>query len=160
MSKTINMPDRLRELIDRILAAEPGTSTAALAEQLHFSRDHLDRLLAAATGETPAGLRRRLLLERAAWQLAHGATAAEAASAAGYGSTAAFSRAFARAHGAPPSRHTGSFVIDAPNGIHFHPPAGILVPAAAAAPPGPHHLAERMLAHHLDRTRERFARGW
>lgn len=147
------MPDRLRQLIDHILAAEPGTSTAALAAELHFSRDHLDRLLAAATGETPAGLRRRLLLERSAWQIAHGSSAAEAAAEASYGSTAAFSRAFARAHGSPPSRHVGPFAIAAPNGIHFHPPAGLLVPAAPM-PPGTRGLAERMLAHHIDRTRE------
>lgn len=146
------MADRLRQLIDLLITAEPGTGGTALAEQAHFSRDHLDRLIAAATGETPAGLRRRLLLERAAWQLAHGATAAEAAIAAGYGSTAAFSRAFARAHGAPPSRHAGSFVIDAPNGIHFHPPAGLLIPGARS--PTRHGLADRMLAHHLARTRE------
>jgi len=152
MSKTINMADRLRQLLDLVTTAEPTADGQALAARAHFSRDHLDRLLAAATGETPAVLRRRLLLERAAWQLGHGATAAEAARAAGYGSVAAFSRAFARVHGAPPSRHAGSFAVDAPNGIHFHPPAGLLVPGAQAA--AHHGLSDRMLAHHLDRCRE------
>jgi AraC family transcriptional regulator len=152
MSRTIKVADRLRQLIDLILAPEPGTDGVALAGRAHFSRDHLDRLLTAATGETPAALRRRLLLERAAWQLAHGATAAETAADAGYGSTAAFSRAFARAHGTPPSRHAGPFVIEAPNGIHFHPPAGLLIPGART--PRRSDLSERMLAHHLDRTRE------
>lgn len=147
------MADRLRELIDLILAAEPGTTAAALAERAHFSRDHLDRILAAATGETPAGLRRRILLERAAWQLGRGAAQADVALAAGYGSSAAFSRAFARAHGVAPSRHAGSFAVDAPNGIHFHPPAGLLVPGRPAPAAGDG-LADRMLAHHLDRTRE------
>ncbi len=61
--------------------------------------------------ETPAVLRRRLLLERPAWQLAHGYTTADVAAGAGYGPTAAFSRAFARAHGNPPSRHSGPFII-------------------------------------------------
>ena len=56
-------------------------------------------------------MRRRLLLERAAWQLAHGYTTADVAAGADYGSTAAFSRAFARVHGSPPSRHSGPFVI-------------------------------------------------
>jgi AraC-like DNA-binding protein len=148
------MPDRLRELIDLILAAEPGTDATTLARQAHFSRDHFDRVLAAATGETPTGLRRRLLLERAAWQLGHGATTADAASAAGYGSTAAFSRAFARAHGVPPSRHAGSFAIEASNGIHFHPPAGLLVPSSRPTPAARNDLADRMLAHHLARTQE------
>ena len=96
------MPDRLRELIDLVLASldEPGADGRALAGRAHISRDHLDRLLAAATGERPVALRRRLLLERAAWQLRTGAaTPSEAAAAAGYGSLAAFSRAFTRAHG-------------------------------------------------------------
>jgi AraC-like DNA-binding protein len=108
--------------------------------------------MAAATGETPAVLRRRLLLERAAWQLTHGVTATEAARAAGYGSLAAFSRAFARAHGSPPSRHDGPFAIDAPNGIHFHPPAGLVIPGTPTAPR--HGVSDRMLAHHLDRCLE------
>ena len=126
------MADRLRELIDLVLGSldEPEADGAALARQAHFSRDHLDRLLAAATGESPVGLRRRLLLERAAWQLRTGAaTPTEAATAAGYGSLAAFSRAFARAHGVPPSEFGArSIELEAPNGIHFHPPAGLLIP--------------------------------
>ncbi|MEJ7824408.1 MAG: helix-turn-helix domain-containing protein [Solirubrobacteraceae bacterium] len=152
MSKTINMADRLRQLLDLVITAEPSTDGTALAQRAHFSRDHLDRLLAAATGETPAALRRRLLLERAAWQLAHGATASEAARDAGYGSVAAFSRAFARAYGTSPSRHAGPLSIDAPNGIHFHPPAGLLIPGARAA--ARHGLSDRMLAHHLARCHE------
>jgi len=143
--------DRLRELINTIVAAEAGADGETLARRAHFSRDHLDRLLAAATGETAITLKRRLLLERAAWQLTHGATAAQAAQEAGYGSAAAFSRAFARAHGSPPSRFEGPHAIAAPNGIHFHPPAGLLVPSA----PSPRaDLGDRLVAHHLDRTRE------
>jgi AraC family transcriptional regulator len=153
------MTDRLRDLIDLVLASldEPGADGRALARRAHFSRDHLDRLLAAATGESPVALRRRLLLERAAWQLRTGAAgAAEAASAAGYGSAAAFSRAFARAYGMPPSAfpHSGRPVeLEAPNGIHFHPPAGLLVPGTPA-PVARRDLTERMVAHHLDRVRE------
>src|SRR5262245_5853037 len=98
-SKSIKLcavADRLRELIDLVLGSldEPGANGSALARRANFSRDHLDRLLNAATGETPAALKRRLLLERAAWQLRRGATPSEAAAAAGYGSLAAFSRAF------------------------------------------------------------------
>jgi AraC family transcriptional regulator len=129
------MADRLRDLIDLVLDSldEPAADGRALADRAHFSRDHLDRLLAAATGESPVGLRRRLLLERAAWQLRTGAaTASETAAAAGYGSLAAFSRAFARAYGEPPSAFAASsrpVPLEAPNGIHFHPPAGLLLPA-------------------------------
>src|SRR5215207_9719125 len=126
------MPDRLRDLIDLVVDSldEPGADGRALAERAHFSRDHLDRLLAAATGESPVTLRRRLLLERAAWQLRTGAaTPSQAAGAAGYGSLAAFSRSFKRAYGVPPTAFTANgrrVELDAPNGIHFHPPAGLL----------------------------------
>jgi AraC family transcriptional regulator len=151
------MADRLRELIDLIVESidDPAADGTALAARAHFSRDHLDRILAAATGESPVALRRRLLLERAAWQLrTRAATAREAAVAAGYGSAAAFSRAFARAHGKPPSEFDGPIEIEAPNGIHFHPPAGLLLPASPSAP---RDLTERMVGHHLARTRELLA---
>ena len=160
------MPDRLRELIDLVLASldEPGADGRALAGRAHISRDHLDRLLAAATGERPVALRRRLLLERAAWQLRTGAaTPSGAAAAADYGSAAAFSRAFARAHGVAPSVFAGSdrpVELEAPNGIHFHPPAGLLIPGGAAGAvagrwAGPRRdLADRLVSHHLDRVRE------
>jgi AraC family transcriptional regulator len=157
------VPDRLRELIDLVLASldEPAADGRALAGRAHISRDHLDRLLAAATGERPVALRRRLLLERAAWQLRTGAaTPSEAAAGAGYASLAAFSRAFARAHGVAPSAFAGSdkpAALEAPNGIHFHPPAGLLIPGrddgrSAAVPR--RDLADRLVGHHLDRVRE------
>jgi AraC family transcriptional regulator len=153
------MPDRLRDLIDLVLDSldDPGADGGELARRAHFSRDHLDRLLAAATGESPVALRRRLLLERAAWQLRVGAAGpSEAAGAAGYRSLAAFSRAFTRAYGEPPSEFAASensLRLEASNGIRFHAPAGILIP-------GPHRsasvrdLTERMVGHHLARCRE------
>jgi len=150
------MADRLRDLIDLVLASldERGADGPALARRASFSRDHLDRMLSAATGETPVALRRRLLLERAAWQLRTGAaTASEAATAAGYGSLAAFSRAFARAYGEPPTSYGGPAELEAPNGIHFHPPAGLLLPGGSE-PVAARDLTERMVAHHLDRVRE------
>jgi AraC family transcriptional regulator len=156
------MADRLRELIDLVLDSldEPRIDGRALAERAHFSRDHLDRLLAAATGESPVALRRRLLLERAAWQLrTGGATPSEAAAAAGYGSLAAFSRAFARAHGSPPTTFAasdGPIAIDGGNGVHFHPPASLLVPGAREPIPRSD-LSDRMVGHHLDRVRELLA---
>jgi AraC family transcriptional regulator len=152
------MTDRLRSLIDLIVDSldRPDADGRALARRAGFSRDHLDRLLAAATGESPVGLRRRLLLERAAWQLRTGsATPTEAAVAAGYGSLAAFSRAFSRAFGAAPSAYDGPVELTAPNGIHFHPPAGLLLPGVQR--PGGSDLTERMVSHHLDRTRELLA---
>jgi AraC family transcriptional regulator len=151
--------DRLRELIDLVLDSldEPNADGRALAQRAYFSRDHLDRLIAGATGESPVALRRRLLLERAAWQLRTGAaTPSEAAPTAGYGSLAAFSRAFTRAHGVAPSAFAASrrpFLLEAPNGIHFHPPAGLLIPGARETPAG-RDLTERMISHHLARVGE------
>jgi AraC family transcriptional regulator len=154
--QAVAMADRLRDLIDLVIASldDRGADGRGLAERAHFSRDHLDRLLAAATGESPVALRRRLLLERAGWQLRTGAaTPTEAATAAGYGSLAAFSRAFTRAHGTPPTAFEGPIEIAAPNGIHFHPPAGLLIPGARE-PLARRDLTERMVSHHLDRVRE------
>ncbi|MGH2823446.1 MAG: helix-turn-helix domain-containing protein, partial [Thermoleophilaceae bacterium] len=84
------------------------------------------------------------------------ATPSAAATAAGYGSLAAFSRAFARDHGVPPSAFPGSgrpLELEAPNGIHFHPPAGLLIPGARQ-PVARRDLTERMISHHVDRVRE------
>jgi len=151
--------DRLRLLLDLVIGSldDPGVDGRALAARASFSRDHLERLLDAATGERPVALRRRLLLERAAWQLRAGAApSAQVAAAAGYGSPAAFSRAFSRAHGVPPSRFAASgrpVQLEAPNGIHFHPPAGLLVPGRRA-PGARRDLTERLVGHHLHRVRE------
>lgn len=153
------MSDRLRDLIDLVLGSldDPGADGRALAREASFSRDHLDRILAAATGETPVGLRRRVLLERAAWQLRAAAEpASQVATAAGYGSLAAFSRAFARAYGVPPSAFAADgrpVELAAPNGIHFHPPGGLLVPGARSSAPAGRDLTARLVGHHLDRTR-------
>ena len=51
---------------------------------------------------------------------------------AGFGSHEAFTRAFRREFGATPSawrRRPAKFRIAAPNGVHFHPPAGLRLPA-------------------------------
>src|SRR5881394_2224128 len=121
--------DRLRALIDSIVdSLDDDAGGEELARRVHFSRFHFDRLLASALGESPGAFRRRLLLERAAWELGHGAGVTEVAFRAGYASLEAFSRAFSRAYGAPPSRFDGDFRLQAPNGVHFHPPGGLLVP--------------------------------
>src|SRR2546425_1491911 len=109
--------DRLRTLIDVLVASldDPGAGEE-LARRAYLSRFHFDRLVAAALGESPGAFRRRLLLERAAYQLSNGGSVTEAAIDAGYSSSEAFGRAFRRAFGSAPSDFGGDFRLAAPNG--------------------------------------------
>jgi AraC-like DNA-binding protein len=172
MSRVPAAPDRLRDLLDLVVGSldEPDADGRALAARAHFSRDHLDRLLSAATGESPVALRRRLLLERAAWELrARGATAAEAAARAGYGSPAAFSRAFAKAYGVTPSAFADAdgvaVALPAPNGVRFHPPGAVAFGGRDGGRGGGSGvrvgdgLVERLVGHHLDRSRQLLERA-
>jgi AraC-like DNA-binding protein len=128
-------PDRLCEVVDAVLEAlDQGLDGRALAARAMLSPFHFNRLVRAGIGEAPAAFRRRLLLERAAWRLRRGATVTEASLDAGYEAVEAFSRAFTRAHGVPPSRFAHEprdFRLAAPNAIHFHPPGGLLLPGPA-----------------------------
>jgi AraC family transcriptional regulator len=125
-------PDRLRDVVDAVLdAIDEGLDGPALAARAMLSPFHFNRLVRAGIGEAPAAFRRRLLLERAAWQLGRGASVIEASLEAGYAAVEAFSRAFTRAHGVAPSRFASEsrdFRLAAPNAIHFHPPGGLLLP--------------------------------
>ncbi|MEU4288589.1 helix-turn-helix transcriptional regulator [Kribbella sp. NPDC026596] len=110
-----------------------ATGTADLAARVQLSRSHLDRVVAAAAGERPGAFRRRILLERSAYRLLTGpGHILDVAVEAGYGSHEAFTRAFSRAYGVAPAAWRGRpdrIRIDAPSGIHFHPPNGLRVPA-------------------------------
>src|SRR5215813_8917261 len=92
---------------------------ASLAARAHLSRFHFDRLVSATAGEPPAGMRRRILLERAAYQLiTTDHDVIRVAIEAGYASNEAFTRAFRRAYGRPPARWRrapSGFRIDAPS---------------------------------------------
>lgn len=149
--------DRLRELLDAVLvgiddpASEARRGLDEMAEDAFSSPYHFSRLLSRNAGEPPVAMRRRVLLERAAWQLAQGMSVTDAAWAAGYESVEGFSRAFTRAFGRSPSSPTaGSHWLPAPNGIHFHPPTSLWV-RAEEQPMNP--LAEQMVTHDLDDTR-------
>jgi len=104
-----------------------------LAARLHLSRSQLDRVVTAASGEAPGRLRRRILLERAAFRLLESELGIlEVAIEAGYASHEAFTRAFRRAYGYAPSAwraEPGPVHLHAPNRVHFHPPAGLRLPA-------------------------------
>jgi AraC-like DNA-binding protein len=102
-------------------------ATGDLARRAYHSRSHFYRLHGAILDETPGAMRRRLLLERSAWQLAHTAQPVTGiALDAQYGSLEAFTRAFRKAFGVSPSlyRRMGAthYRLHAPNGIHFHQP--------------------------------------
>lgn len=77
-----------------------------LAEEAFLSPFHFHRVYASVIGETCGDTVRRLRLHRAAVDLIHTARpVATIARRAGYGSSAAFTRAFAGAYGAPPAAY-------------------------------------------------------
>ena len=115
--------DRLRELLDAALE-EDNVRLQDMADSAFSSPFHFSRELSRGARESPVALRRRVLLERAAWQISQGTSVTDAAFTAGYSSVEGFIRAFGRAFGHPPGATTaGSGMwLPAPNGIHFHPP--------------------------------------
>ena len=156
--------DRLTALLDVLLASiddpAPGLE---LARRAHLSRFHFDRLVKAALGEAPAAFRRRLLLERAAFELAAGErSVTELALEAGYGSSQTFARAFSRAFGVTPSvfRTGGAadFRLSAQNGVHFHPPGGLLVPGDDSRRSSMD-LTDRLVAHDNSITQQLLERA-
>ena len=122
-----------------------------LAARAYLSRFHFDRVVTAAAGETPARLRRRVLLERAAFRLVTSdATVLEVAIEAGYSSHEAFTRAFRRAYGSAPAGWRvapGPIRLESPNGVHFHPPGGLRLPARDEV--SSMDLMKRMVEHHV-----------
>jgi AraC family transcriptional regulator len=149
-------PDRLRDVIDAVIEAlDEGLDGRALAARAMLSPFHFNRLVRAGIGEPPVALRRRLLLERAAWRLGRGGSVTDAGLEAGYAAVEAFSRAFTRAHGVPPSRFADAsrdFRLSAPNDIHFHPPSGLLLPGQPRTPTMD--LSDRLVEHeHWHTTR-------
>ncbi|MGO9012490.1 MAG: helix-turn-helix domain-containing protein [Bryobacteraceae bacterium] len=102
-------------------------STGELARRAFQSRTQFHRVFRALIEETPAAMRRRLLLERAAWQLGRSdAPVTEVALDAQYGSLEAFSRAFRKAFGVSPSLYrrmgASAFRLQSASGIHFLAP--------------------------------------
>lgn len=145
----------MRELLDAVL--EEGNSTLGrMAAGVYASPFHFARQLSRATGESPVAMRRRVLLERAAWELSAGVSVTEVAWGAGYDSVEGFGRAFARAFGHAPSatpRVPKQRWLPAANGIHFHPPMSLWVESESA---GRHDMdpTSLLLHHDLDDTRE------
>lgn len=127
-----------------------------LAARAHLSRFHFDRIIGAVAGETPARFRRRVLLERGAYRLVTSRMSVlDIAVEAGYSSHEAFTRAFQRAYGTPPSTWRAAprrFQLSAPNGVHFHPPGNLRLPARSKVTAMD--LLTRMVEHHIWLTGE------
>lgn len=97
--------------IDRVVAhigahLDEPLDLARLAEVACFSPYHFHRIYRGLTGETVADTLRRLRLHRAAGELVRGRTEIPLiARRAGYGSVAAFTRAFGQVYGVPPATY-------------------------------------------------------
>ncbi len=141
--------DRLRELLDVVLD-EDNHTLDDMAGDAFASPYHFNRQLSRGAHEPPVAMRRRVMLERAAWQLRRGSTVTDAAWEAGYESVEGFGRAFTRAFGHPPTTPADSHWLPAPNGIHFHPPMSLWV-HSQEQPMNP--LTEQLVRHDLDDTR-------
>src|SRR5438105_15874404 len=88
--------DRLFEIVANSLDTQAKTQD--LARQAYQSRTQFHRLFRTVVEETPAAMRRRLLLERAAYQLGHaGMSVTDVALDANYGTLEAFTLAFRKA---------------------------------------------------------------
>src|SRR5882762_4210859 len=114
--------DRLSAIVANSLDIQAKTED--LARQAYQSRTQFHRLFRTVVEETPGAMRRRLWLERAAYQLARtGMSVTEAALDANYGSLEAFTRAFRKAFRISPSLYRRMrdphFHLPASNKIHF-----------------------------------------
>ncbi len=111
---------RIARAMARIAERPDRTPTLdELAAVAAFSPCHFHRIYRAVAGETPAETLARARLSRAAAELLRSAApVAQVARRAGYGSAAAFTRAFRAAHGVPPAAYR------ARRGIGLPVPAG------------------------------------
>lgn len=119
--------DRLADDLDAV-----PRSSEQLAAEAHLSRYHFGRVITALAGESPTRFRTRVLLERAAYRIiVTDAPLIDVALDAGFSSHEAFTRAFRREFGSPPStwrQRPASFRISSPNDVHFRPPGGLRLP--------------------------------
>jgi AraC family transcriptional regulator len=117
-----------RDRLSAVVANSLNTpaKTQDLARHAYQSRTQFHRLFRTAVEETPAAMRRRLLLERAAYQLGHTGMSVTDAN---YNSLEAFTRAFRRAFRTSPSIYRRMldphFHLPASNKIHFLAPGSL-----------------------------------
>ena len=114
---------RLRGVV--LESLDRDADAIGLARQAYRSRTQFYRVFRAMIEESPVAMRRRLLLERAAWQLSRTRlSVTEISLNANYGSLEAFTRAFRKAFHVSPSiyRRIGATYthLRTTNGIHHH----------------------------------------
>jgi AraC family transcriptional regulator len=119
----VDEAQRLRGVVLESLDQEQDAKS--LARHAYRSRTQFYRLFRAMIAETPVAMRRRLLLERAAWQLSRTQlSVTDIGLNANYGSLEAFTRAFRKAFRISPSlyRRMGATHshLHAANGIHHY----------------------------------------
>ena len=119
----VDEAQRLRGVVLESLDQEQDAK--GLARSAYRSRTQFYRVFRAIIEETPVAMRRRLLLERAAWQLSRTQLpVTDIGLHANYGSLEAFTRAFQKAFRISPSlyRRMGATYthLYAANGIHHH----------------------------------------
>jgi AraC-like DNA-binding protein len=114
----------------RVAAERDAVSARALADEARYSVAQYYRKFRKELGETPVELRRRLRLERAAFELTRtGAPIASVAFRAGFTAAETFCRAFRRRFGVAPGQYrrlgATDYRLPAPSQIHFAPaPSG------------------------------------
>ncbi len=114
---------RLSEVV--LESLDQDQDATRLARNAYRSRTQFYRLFRAMIEETPVAMRRRLLLERAAWQLSRTQLSVTVISLdANYASLEAFTRAFRKAYQVSPSIYRRLGVththLHATNGIHHY----------------------------------------
>ncbi len=119
----VDEAQRLRGVVLESLDQEQDAK--GLARHAYRSRTQFYRVFRAMIEETPVAMRRRLLLERAAWQLSRTQLSVTAIGLnANYGSLEAFTRAFRKAFKVSPSLYRRMGVtythLHATNGIHHY----------------------------------------
>jgi AraC-like DNA-binding protein len=119
----VDEAQRLRGVV--LESLDEKQDAKGLARHAYRSRTQFYRVFRAMIEETPVAMRRRLLLERAAWQLSHTQLSVTDISLdANYGSLEAFTRAFRKAFRISPSlfRRMGAryTYLHAANGIHHY----------------------------------------
>ena len=143
--------EHVRNTAKLVFKNEGAPSPGAMANAAAYSRFHFHRVFKTVMGETPGELRRRLLLERAGYQLATTRkSVTEIAFEAQYESLEGFTRSFRRTFGISPvaMRKSGRhWLLHSPNDVHFRPISG-------SVHGGTMDLLDRLLEHDLWLTRK------